>query len=197
MIETGDIILECGGHHGCTAILLSKWVGENGRVVTFEPDPRSVAILNKNVTLNRLANVVVEAKAVGAQENRIRFTIRSGVLSTSAREVGAIEIGMTTLDNYLDLNPTFAKIDVEGYEYEVVKGASRLLERRPKLEIEIHPAALVEHGSSPAQVLALIPLREYDCFIQWNDETEPVPFSGDEPIEKRAHFFAIPKERRT
>jgi len=49
LIGQGDVVLECGGHHGCTAIVLSNWVGADGKVVTFEPHPANCGIIDKNI----------------------------------------------------------------------------------------------------------------------------------------------------
>ena len=49
LIHPGDVILECGAHHGCLTMVLSNWVGDKGKVVAFEPVPKNADILQKNI----------------------------------------------------------------------------------------------------------------------------------------------------
>ena len=46
LIDEGEIIFELGSHHGCTTILLANWVGPEGKVIAFEPDPVNARILS-------------------------------------------------------------------------------------------------------------------------------------------------------
>lgn len=71
LIGQGDVVLECGGHYGCTAIVLSNWVGGDGKVVTFEPLPANCEIIDKNIQQNGLQNVILEGKVVGAERGKI------------------------------------------------------------------------------------------------------------------------------
>ncbi len=193
IIKAGDIVLECGGHHGFTAILLSKWVGDKGKVITFEPNPQNVAILNRNIEINKLTNIDVEQKAVGSKNGKIIIAPFSNAMVTSNSIFKGIEVELVKLDRYIHLNPTFLKIDVEGYEVEVLKGAKNMLKRSPKLAIEIHAEKLYEYQSSVDELISLIGLNRYNCWVKWNDREKPLEFNGKKRISKRAHLFAISK----
>lgn len=65
IIRPGDVVLECGAHHGYVTTLFSTWVGSAGKVICFEPHPNNANILQRNIELNALGNVVLERKAVG------------------------------------------------------------------------------------------------------------------------------------
>src|SRR5207244_517778 len=65
IVAAGDVVLECGGHHGWGSVLLSRWVGPEGRVIVFEPNSNNVRIIKQNVELNGCTNVSVERAAVG------------------------------------------------------------------------------------------------------------------------------------
>ena len=190
MIKEGDVILECGGHHGCTAIVLSNWVGSNGKVLTFEPLPKNCDIIEKNIEQNGLKNVILERKAVGAEKGKI--TINDVSNSSVILSGKGVEVEMTCLDEYEHLNPTFLKIDVEGFELQVLQGAKRILEKRPKLAIEIHTEALSQYGSSVEDLLRCIGVENYTLWIQWEDGKQPEEYRIETPIEKRVHIFCIP-----
>lgn len=190
MIEQDDVIFECGGHHGCTAIVLSNWVGEGGKVITFEALPKNCDIIERNIQQNSLQNVTLVRKAIGADRGKI--TIIDASNSRVAPSGQGIEIELTCLDEYEHLDPTFIKIDVEGYEVQVLQGAKRILSKRPKLAIEIHAEQLSQYGASVEDLLRLIGAENYKLWIQWDDSDQPEEYDMKTPIEKRVHLFGIP-----
>lgn len=189
LIEQGDVVLECGGHHGCSAILLSNWVGVGGKVVTFEPFPANCDILERNIKLNGLKNVNLQRKAVGAECGIITISGSSFSINSSGK---GVEVNMTCLDEYEHLNPTFLKIDVEGFEMQVLQGAKKILSKRPKLAIEIHTEFLSRYGASVNDLLRLINVENYKVWIQWKDDQQPEEYDMRAPIENRVHLFCIP-----
>jgi FkbM family methyltransferase len=192
MIQPGDVILECGAHHGCSAIVLSHWVGDQGKVIAFEPLPANAEIIRKNLEMNGIENVTLEAKAVGATSGKKVRINQASNSSVTAFDQG-IEVELTCLDEYEHANPTFLKLDVEGFEAEVLRGAQRILRNRPKLAIEVHTEELPKYGTSVQGVLSLIDLQSYEWWIQWDDDRDPEPYSPTIPITRRVHLFGIPR----
>jgi len=190
MIEKDDVILECGGHNGCTAVVLSKWIGEGGKVITFEALPKNCDIIEMNIEQNSLQNVTLERKAVGAKRGKITIVDTSN--SSVATSGQGIEVELTCLDEYEHLNPTFIKIDVEGFEVQVLRGARRILSKRPKFAIEIHTGAFAKYGDSMDDLFRLIGVENYKLWIQWDDNEQPEEYDMRTPIEKRVHLFGIP-----
>ena len=185
LIAPGDVCLECGGHHGCTAILLSRWVGAEGKVITFEAMPDNQDVLERNVQQNHIRNVVLERKAVGAENGTVEFPSGRNTM---------IKVDLINLDEFAHLMPTFLKIDVEGFEGQVLRGASKILARRPKIALEIHsPETLAMHGTSVAELFALIGVDDYHLWVQWNDENPPQKYDMRTPINQRVHLYCIPK----
>jgi len=210
LIQSGDIVFECGGHHGWTAIQLSKWVGTEGKVISFEANSKNKNIIEQNIEINHLANVVVEHKAVSSEPGSITIFKKSNasiipkfipknLRSTRMFNViyGLEEVQTIDLDTYAAENnimPTFLKIDVEGYEFEVLKGAKKILETAPKILLEIHTEQLFMYGTSVEDLFDAINLSRYKTWIQLDDKKTPVEFDPQSPpkIEKRAHLYAIP-----
>jgi Protein-L-isoaspartate(D-aspartate) O-methyltransferase (PCMT) len=54
LLNPGAIVIECGANHGFDTVLLSRWVGDEGKVIAVEPLPDNVAILRKNIEINSL-----------------------------------------------------------------------------------------------------------------------------------------------
>ena len=204
--KSGDIVYECGTHHGLTAILLADWVGAKGKVVTFEINPRNAQIAQKNLEINNIKNVVLERKGLGSQETKLKIFDKSNASVTPTNIVstswlknflyGTEEAEIITLDDYAkssSVAPTFLKIDVEGYETEVLKGATEILKTSPKLEIEIHTEILSRYNTSVKEIFDLIDIERYQAWVQWNDSEKPQKFDLQREIDRRVHLFAVPK----
>src|ERR671918_2871616 len=141
--KQGDIVVDIGAHMGRYTIIASKRVGANGKVVAIEADPGNFEMLNRNIKLNQLANVIPLNYAVYSKETKIKlylpevesgYTIYNTIMSNRARtEDKFVEVNANTLDYILqskgitDVN--WIKIDVEGAEFEVLKGASNVLSK--------------------------------------------------------------------
>jgi FkbM family methyltransferase len=151
-LRVGDTCFDVGGHVGYLTILMALLVGPRGRVVTFEPVPETFEALRENIRLNDLENVTLECTAVGEQEGAISLYCDadqelSWTPSVSAYGVPGnhqkkICVPVLSLDGYLEntaLRPNVVKIDVEGEELSVLRGARRMLfEARPMVLVEIH-----------------------------------------------------------
>jgi FkbM family methyltransferase len=153
-LRPGDLFVDVGAYIGLYACAAANRAGPNGAVVAFEPDAANYAILKANQRVNGLATrLSAENKAVGATEGATAF--RSGRGSESRltpAEIDAAKVAVVTLDAYFaDRRVDILKIDVEGYEEAVLRGAHRLLTaaRKPRaIFIEVHPFAWHETGAT-------------------------------------------------
>jgi FkbM family methyltransferase len=189
LVTPGDVVLEIGAHHGCTAILLSRWVGDSGRVICFEPMPANCDVIRKNIALNKLTNVTLVPEAVGTGKGVVRIDGSSNSAVRNSRR--GTEVAQTFVDAYADLRPTFLKIDVEGFEHQVLLGARNVLANRPKIALELHPDHLSQYGSSLEDIFALLGPLQYRMWLQREDTVDPVEYDGKAPIAKRAHLFCV------
>lgn len=154
-LSPGDTFVDCGANVGAHACVLAEHVGRKGRVVAIEPVPELADRLARNCELNRLRNVTILRKAAAAEVGRRRFFApgeaveNQGQGSFYAHEQSSwrpIEVETEPLDDILARlrvkRVRAIKIDVEGAEFEVLRGATRTLEReRPVLVFEYHAAA--------------------------------------------------------
>ena len=190
LIQPGDSVIECGGHHGCTVILLSHWVGAAGKILTFEASPANCKIIEKNIQINKLQNVRLEKKAVGSASGKVIMSDDSNSSVTIAGE--GTEVSMVCLDEYAKWKPDFVKIDVEGFEGQVLQGGQAIFATRPKFAIEIHTEMLSRYGASVQDILKLIGAEHYKLWIQWENDQWPVEYDLKAPISKRVHLFGVP-----
>lgn len=138
-LKAGMSFVDIGAHQGLYTLLASRAVGSSGQVLAFEPSPRELRRLRWNLLLNRCRNVRVIPSALGNSEGTAELfvcfgretgcnSLRPPAVSEPLRKV---RVPITILDRYLEVTGIdevdFMKIDVEGAELEVLKGASRLL----------------------------------------------------------------------
>lgn len=156
ILRPGDSVVEAGANIGAHTIALANLVGPNGRVVAFEPQRLVFQTLCANVALNSLANVDCRCAALGAEPGEIVVPCLSpnqetnfGGLGLGAYAKGE-RVPVTTLDSLAITACRLLKIDVEGMEESVLRGAGTLIsECQPILYIENdredRSASLIEH----------------------------------------------------
>jgi FkbM family methyltransferase len=148
--KEGDTVIDIGAHIGRYTITSSKQVGNTGKVVAIEADPDNFELLRRNIALNNLSNVLPLNYAVFSTRTRIKLYEQSAsakynsVMLTRAKETkNYVEVNADTLDCILKQNGisqvNWIKIDVEGAEFEVLKGSTKTLSNENiSLLIEIH-----------------------------------------------------------
>jgi FkbM family methyltransferase len=150
----GDIVVDVGAHAGHYTLISSKRVGQNGKVIAIEADPTNFEILNRNIQLNGLTNVIPLNYAAYSKQTKLKlylpveesgFSIYNTIMVNRAKpEEKFIEVNANTLDYLLQQNgiryANWIKIDVEGAEIEVLKGATNILSNSVNivLFVEIH-----------------------------------------------------------
>jgi FkbM family methyltransferase len=162
-LRPGDLFADIGANIGSYTLLASGVAG--CRTVAFEPDPTTAAALDRNIKLNNLADLVeIRVAAAGEQRGVARFSVGLDTLNrvVSSPNMDAREVPVENLDSAFDYGaPILMKMDVEGYEAQVLHGAKGLL-RAPELR-----AVLIEDRSSAVvQMLESAGMTEfsYDAF---------------------------------
>jgi FkbM family methyltransferase len=172
-VRAGDLVLDVGGHNGQYAVLFASLVSQSGKVITFEPDPNATATLRANLELNGFQDrVKIESLALFDENGEHVFfskgadsmssLVRSG-LGANAFEPGVIEYRVKTvrLDDLLKEQvlpaPAVIKIDTEGAEINILRGAQELLKRGgTTIVCELHPYAWEEFGTTYGELLRLV-----------------------------------------
>ncbi len=162
----GDTIAEVGASIGIYTLALASRVGIDGRVFAFEPDPESAAELEANVAINGWQNrISVTRSVVGETAGEVSFAcargVESHVASVADSSDASIRVPMVTLDSvFPNSRVDLLKIDVEGYEEPVLRGADALLAdraRRPRaIVVEVHPFAWKAVGTTSDSILGLL-----------------------------------------
>ncbi len=187
LVRPGDRVLEIGAHHGFTAMLLSKLVGEDGSVLAVEPSPFNAMMVNAQIGLNNATNCRVVQAAAADREGKARLS-RDAVDERVTEASDGVEVPTLTADE-LDstLGPfNVLKIDVQGFEYQVLRGAAQMLRRRPKILLELHGLQIAAYGFTERDVLGLLDASYKGTFVP-RDERErvcafPEEFRGGDAV---------------
>ena len=165
LVRPGDRCVDAGANVGVHTIRLARLVGRGGEVIAFEPDPEVVQRARRNVSLNDLANVHVIGAAASEQAGEMRLfrpnpwdTNRARASLTRHRYLTGptVMVPVTTIDAICAGAPVaLIKIDVEGHEAAVVRGAADTIARHaPSIVFACDPRLLQNPGQSPFEWLA-------------------------------------------
>mgnify|MGYP001772697755 CR=1 FL=1 len=151
------IVIDVGANIGYYCLLEAQFCK---RVYAIEPSLRNLKYLLVNIAVNSLQDrIEVRRLAVGDHDG-IAYILRGeapNLDSISTRDTGEV-VKMMTLDSFIAKERLervdFVRMDIEGYECRMIKGAKRVLERfHPKLFIEIHPSMMPRYGDSIENLL--------------------------------------------
>ncbi len=172
ILEKGDFFIDIGANIGHFTKLASEIVGENGKVYSFEPTPDTFTVLQKE-TLNK-KNITLFNYALGAsEESKTFFTdgISGGNSLIPAKSLKTKhKLNTITLDSLFQKPyPTLklVKIDVEGYEKEVIKGGSNLIKnQKPKIIFEVQMDILYRKNCKYNEVFDELNSLGYNSFTE-------------------------------
>lgn len=176
----GGTVIDVGANMGSLTIAAAVYVGEKGKVLSFEPSPKFANITTQNVSLNQFSDrVSVHPVALGADTGTVYLNESSADDTTNYIATGGTKVKQATLDSFTaELSSIdFLKIDVEGYELEVLKGATVTLDKTKVLYIEFIPTQLERAGAKPEDVLRI--LREHFALFTLNSDFGVSPFVYD------------------
>jgi FkbM family methyltransferase len=167
VLQPGDVALDVGANIGWYSLILQRQAAPGAEVFAFEPEPANFTLLQRNVENNAALCVRPLRLAVGDREGRARLHLYSagnrGRHSLLPLHAGStIEVEVTTLDGFWERHglgdrvPRFVKIDVEGAEPVVLRGARRVLARCPTVATEWAPAYMRKGGQEPEALLDLM-----------------------------------------
>jgi FkbM family methyltransferase len=142
LVGPGAVVFDLGAHIGYYTLLAATLVGARGRVLAFEPNPGNLKHLRRHVKMNRLDNTEVLAMAAGATPGVAKFARGTGSGTGRLDLGGSLEVPVTSVDRAASeqgLVPNFLKIDVEGAEVELLRGAKQTLaSARPIIFLSTH-----------------------------------------------------------
>lgn len=201
LIRPGDTLIDVGANTGLWALGAAVRIGPAGTVHAFEPVPDNFLRLTRNLTLNSFANVICQQLALADKCGHTVFYAatagNSGIGSLEKRAEGdrPIEIEMTTVDDYCASHNIsrvdLMKVDVEGAELLVFRGAERLLSSNeaPIIMFETDEVLTARFGSSSTLIKTLLQQYGYAFYRYTRERLEPV--AVNELHQKQEDLFAL------
>lgn len=208
-LQKGDVFVDVGANVGYYTLMASILVGENGRVIAFEPEEENFMRLSKNIGLNNFANIIPVNKAIAEEDSEKILNInpfnegghsiekfdsyrKNGVkwsVQKTKEKFPNInfeqKVHTVSLDSYLSRaailgTPALVKIDVEGFELDVLKGMKDLL------SLNKPPQIICEVSKSKEKIFSM--LADYGYRVYLVDEFGNEKLSL-EPLGKRDYLF--------
>ncbi len=207
--DESGVVLDIGANLGCVSLPLAQ-MRPKTHVLSFEPSPQTNARLALNVAANNITNIEVRPEAVGAFNGTAEFLDDSSspatnrLLSYSRADRGTVgtPVKIVTIDTILEDQPEgsacFCKIDVEGHETDVIKGAERSLsEMRCRAGlIELCPANLYQAGSSVKDLVLAVQACGWELFNIDTDGRVKSRIKADgEGVARLANVALLPSKR--
>ncbi len=169
-VKPGMKVIDIGANIGATTLNLAKKVGANGKVFSFEPSPYNYQLASQNISLNNFDNIQLINQGLGNEKttaflynvnknNRGMQRLLKDNGENNSYEKTAVQIDTldSSMKNFSISAPSFIKIDVEGYEYNVLVGGSEtILRYKPGLFIELDEDNLREQGNTAKELIELI-----------------------------------------
>ncbi len=178
-IRPGDVVWDVGANHGYFTTKFADAVGESGMVVAFEPYPATFESLTNSI--NARKNVQLENSALGDSDGKAELyvsaeeegrdydiyqlaPVKNNPQLKSVSQVCVVK-GDTYRTSHPNLAPNRIKMDVEGFEYEVLLGLSETLKSSQLLSVfmEVHFTVLRERGipDTPAKIMSLLKANRF------------------------------------
>lgn len=182
-------VMDIGAHIGLVSLPLSTVIASNGSVIAFEPASANGAYLNDHLKSNKVTNVTVITDLVGDKElESVEFFesdddsgMNTIAETGSRRGYGATHKRQITLDNFCEeneLKPEIIKIDTEGAEVGILKGATETLRtHQPTIYLSVHPRHIIELGSTIEALEQLLSDLDYKVTDMNGTIVRPLEFT--------------------
>ena len=206
LLRPGMTVLDAGAHHGLYTLLAARRVGAAGRVIAFEPSSRERKRLVGHLRLNHCKNVSVQAYALGDRRGEANLFVVAGRedwcnslrapqldAGTSTERV-AVERADDMLEKLGVARVDFIKLDVEGAELSVLRGARRTLTAsRPVILAEVQDVRCRPWGYAAREIVDFLTRASY-CWFALTANSNLQPISARLKTYD-ANLVALPEER--
>ena len=186
-IRPSDTIVEVGGFIGVYTVPMAKRLSQNGKILVFEPEPVNYKYLKLHISMNKVAdNVFLHNIAISDQEGSLYFKKGGYASSFGTQEPikNTTKVSASALDSVIENQKVdLLKIDVEGFEENILRSASQLLQdpkRCPReIYIEMHPQFWGRRGTTSKSILSTLSEFDYKVFDLKGDTISEIVDYGE------------------
>jgi FkbM family methyltransferase len=208
VLQQGDVVVEVGARVGYFTVIAGRAVGPSGRVYAFEPQAENYRRLRDHVTLNGLRQIQSFNIALGSAPGEMEMAVagpeavwdvaRHGLYQERSDGRGPARVEVTVLDHVLagvpsGQGPRLIKLDAGGMEYDILKGAMRVIlgHAVPFIVCEVNRRALERAGSSETQLRGFMRLIGYRASLLKPDGSGLQPLADEEFIDAEGPFSIL------
>lgn len=177
-ISNGSVVWDVGANVGFFTEKFSLAAGRSGIVIAFDPSPGCIDVLRNKFSGNE--SIIVEPVGLSDASDTVDFSISNstdptGGIGVRSQHDDIVKVEITTGDKYVEIyksrKPDYIKIDVEGYELDVINGMRRLLaDKKVKgVFIEVHFLELAKRNLTKAPKEIVNTMENYGFTIRWID----------------------------
>jgi FkbM family methyltransferase len=172
-VRAGMTVVDVGANVGLYTLAMADIAGPSGRVISFEPDPELFPILRANCAANGATNVVAVNAALGRAPDKMtlhRLALHSGDNHLGSKDPiefrRPVEVDVAAFDGlYPGVRPDFVKVDVQGWELNVLLGMERTLsDADPVIFLEFWPDGLKRAGNKPDELFSFFRDHGYHLY---------------------------------
>jgi FkbM family methyltransferase len=173
ILKPGETFIDVGANEGMISLLASRLV-DGGNVIAFEPNEKPRKIFQQAIERNRISNIQLIPYGLGQEDAFLDFNVPHintgegsfGKPNYEASEIDTIKCQIKRGDDLLKSEtPALIKIDVEGFEFEVLQGLQQtILRAKPAMIVEMITGALANSGASVNDVRSFLEERGYESF---------------------------------
>jgi FkbM family methyltransferase len=178
-LQAGEIYIDVGANIGVTAIPGAIAVGDSGRVIAFEPHPKTVKYLRENILLNKLNNIEVQNCALGEVSGTTYFTNKSSddMNKVVSSKESNIQVAISLLDSFTEQYDQISllKVDAEGYEKFVLAGAALSMAKVECIYFEVDEHNFSDFDYSSQDLLRQIMALGFSIWRRNGQKQELVP----------------------
>ena len=203
ILKPGDCFVDVGAHIGYFSLFASRFVGAGGQVIAVEPEISNTAHLMIHMSINGIENIDLINKAAGAEDTEAELFVNSDndgghalwnpglhPYNERTRAKGIVrKVKLATLDSILERHEIesvkVVKIDTEGAELEVLKGASKYLSEKRMRNIicEINRFGLNKMGTSEKELRDHMYDLGYETYIMQDQDPGIVKLDREQYIQ--------------
>jgi FkbM family methyltransferase len=204
LLSPGDTFIDAGANHGSYSLKAARLVGEKGKVLAFEPQPRLASLIRKSFAANGYSNAEVYEVACSNHSGVTEFYLPESGSGTAGIHKAfsgknahqKIVVKMDKFDELIKWpklpGRVFVKLDVEGSELAFLRGAEQMIRsRKPFLLLEVNPTSTQASGSSGEQILSFLISLGYEKYSEVDSYPEVMSLLQSD-ITKQRNILVIP-----
>lgn len=191
IMKPGYVILEIGANIGYYALMESRLVGETGKIFAIEPEIDNFRLLNRNIELNGIKNIEIFNFAISDSGGEVPFYLTENsnlhsMIKPKKGQYNTLMVKTKTADDFLSDKGKidYLRMDIEGYEYQALKGMHRTLSENKNLQLFIELHCNLLRAERSIEILRKLKSYRFEIFVAISRDNYIRSVLGETKVEK-------------